>query len=63
MGKVAVEELNKIVELKELVDQTIEAIAKKIQNNDTLPEHYPDTIRALAELITARAVLYCNSRN
>ena len=63
MGKTAVEKVNKTVELKKVVDNTIETIAKKIQNNDTLPEHYPDTIRALAELITARAVLYCNSRN
>ena len=57
MGMVAVEESNKRVELKELVDKTIESVAKKIQDNDTLPEKYPDTIKALAELVTARAAL------
>lgn len=57
MGKAAVEEVNKRVELKKVVDNTIETIAKKIQNNDIVPDQYPDTIRALAELITARATL------
>lgn len=57
MGKAAVEEVNKRVELKKVVDNTIETIAKKIQDNDTMPDQYPDTIRALAELITARATL------
>lgn len=57
MGKAAVDEINKRVELKKVVDNTIESIAKKIQDNDTMPDQYPDTIRALAELITARATL------
>jgi len=57
MGKAAVEEINKRVELKKVVDNTIESIAKKIQDNDTMPNQYPDTVRALAELITARATL------
>ena len=57
MGKAAVEEVNKRVELKKVVDNTIESIAKRIQDNDTMPDQYPDTIRALAELITARATL------
>lgn len=57
MGKAAVDEINKKVELKKVVDNTIESIAKKIQDNDTMPDQYPDTIRALAELITARATL------
>lgn len=57
MEKIAVEELSKRAELKELVDKTIESVAKKIQDNDTLPEEYPDTIMALAELVIARAAL------
>lgn len=57
MGKAAVEEVNKRVELKKVVDNTIESIAKKIQNNDIVPDQYPDTIRALAELIVVRATL------
>lgn len=57
MGKTAVEEVNKRVELKKVVDNTIESIAKKIQDNDTMPDQYPDAIRALAELIAARATL------
>lgn len=57
MGKAAVEEVNKRVELKKVVDNTIESIAKKIQDNDIMPDQYPDAIRALAELIAARATL------
>ena len=57
MGKAAVEELNKRVELKEIVDKTIESVAKKIQSDETMPESYAGTITALAELITARAAL------
>lgn len=58
MGKAAVKELSKRVELKELIDQTIEAIAKKIQNDETMPEDYSNTIMALASLVEARATLF-----
>lgn len=57
MGNVAVEELNKRVELKEIVDKTIESVAKKIQSDETMPEDYSNTITALASLIAARATL------
>lgn len=57
MENAIVEELNKRVELKEIVDKTIESVAKKIQSDETMPESYAGTITALAELITARAAL------
>lgn len=57
MGKAAVEELNKRVELKEIVDKTIESVAQKIQSDETMPEYYSCTIMALASLIEARAKL------
>lgn len=57
MGNSAVEELKKRIELKEIVDKTIESVAKKIQSDETMPESYAGTITALAELITARAEL------
>lgn len=57
MGNAIVEELNKRVELKEIVDKTIESVAKKIQSDEMMPESYAGTITALAELITARAAL------
>lgn len=57
MEEATMEEWNKRVELKKVVDKTIESIAKKIQDNDTMPNQYPDTVRALAELVTARAAL------
>lgn len=57
MGNATVEELNKRVELKEIVDKTIESVAKKIQSDEIMPESYAGTITALAELITARAAL------
>lgn len=57
MGNATVDELNKRVELKEIVDKTIESVAKKIQSDETMPESYAGTITALAELITARAAL------
>ena len=57
MEETTMEEWNKRVELKKVVDKTIESIAKKIQDNDTMPNQYPDTVMALAELVTARATL------
>ncbi len=57
MGKAAVEELNKRVEVKEMVDKTIESVAKKIQSDETMLEDYSNTITALASLIEARATL------
>ena len=55
--KATVEELNKRVELRELVDQTIESVAHKIQDSDMTPGDYSSTIMALASLIGARAIL------
>lgn len=37
------------------VDATIEAVSNKIQSNDLAPESYSDTIKALAQLVEARA--------
>lgn len=37
------------------VDATIEAVSNKIQSSDLVPESYSDTIKALAQLVEARA--------
>ncbi len=42
------------------VDSTIEEVCKKIQENETVPEYYADTVKALALLIEARALLNNN---
>lgn len=57
MGNATVEELNKRVELKEIVDKTIESVAKKIQSDEMMLGSYSNTIMALASLIEARAKL------
>lgn len=51
------EKMQERAELKKVVDKTIKSIANEIQEKDIMPGQYPDTIRALAELITARAAL------
>ena len=39
------------------VDETIEKVCKKIQEEETAIEQYPDTVKALALLVLARASL------
>ncbi len=39
------------------VDETIKKICKKIQEEETPVENYPDTVKALALLVRARASL------
>ncbi len=46
------------IEMREMMDETIKSVCKKIQENDVMPEDYADTVNALAELIKAR-----NNRN
>ena len=52
------EKMQERAELKKVVDKTIKSIANEIQEKDIMPGQYPDAIRALAELITARAALF-----
>lgn len=39
------------------VDATIEAVSNRIQNDAIAHEHYSDTVKALAQLVEARARL------
>lgn len=57
MGKLAVQEMEKRLDIRKTVDSVIESVGERIKSNDTLPGQYPDTIRAFAELVTARAAL------
>lgn len=52
------EKMQERAELKKVVDKTIKSIANEIQEKDIMPGQYPDAIRALAELVTARAALF-----
>lgn len=52
------EKMQERAELKKVVDKTIKSIANEIQEKDIMPGQYPDTIRALAGLVTARAALF-----
>ena len=51
------EKMQERAELKKVVDKTIKTIANEIHEKNIIPCQYPDTIRALAELVTARAAL------
>lgn len=57
MGKLAVQEMEKRLDIRKTVDSVIESVGERIKSNDTLPGEYADTIKALAELVTARAAL------
>lgn len=39
------------------LDKTIEKVSDRIQRLEVTPERYVDTIKALAELVRARALL------
>lgn len=52
------EKMQERAELKKVVDKTIKTIANEIQEKNIIPGQYPDAIRALAELVTARAALF-----
>lgn len=58
MGKLAVQEMEKRLDIRKTVDSVIESVGERIKSNDTLPDEYADTIKALAMLVEARASLH-----
>lgn len=58
MGQLAVQEMEKRLDIRKTVDSVIESVGEKIKSNDTLPGEYADTIKALAVLVEARASLH-----
>ena len=58
MGKLAVQEMEKRLDIRKTVDSVIESVGERIKSNDTLPSEYADTIKALAMLVEARASLH-----
>lgn len=53
----AFEQARKKIDLVDEVDETINAICKKVKVSDLCPGEYADTVKALAALIEARAIL------
>lgn len=58
MGKLAIQEMEKRMDIRKTVDSVIESVGEKIKNNDSIPGEYADTIKALAMLVEARASLH-----
>lgn len=57
MGKLATEDLDKRLAIREKIDSVIESVGAKIQNGDVVPGEYANTVMALAALVEARARL------
>lgn len=58
MEKIAIQEMENRLDIRKTVDSVIESVGDKILNNETSPDTYADTIKALAALVTARATLF-----
>ena len=53
----AIEQVEKKMDLLNEVDEVIKSICEKIRKSDCIPEEYADVVKALAELVNARAKL------
>ena len=51
----AIEQIEKKMDLLNEVDEVIKSICEKIRKSDCTPGEYADTVKALAELVNARA--------
>lgn len=53
----AEQQMRKKLDLIDKVDATIESVCEAVRDKNTLPGEYPDTVKALAALVEARARL------